>query len=55
MHPLGQKLLHALCGQKFLPFGPKTNFFGSIGTKLAASPMSASTALAMAGQRQQGE
>jgi hypothetical protein len=34
MHPLGQKLLHALCGQKFLPFGPKTNFFGSIGTKL---------------------
>ena len=30
MDPLGQKLLHALCGQKFLPFGPKTDFFNSI-------------------------
>jgi hypothetical protein len=33
MCPLGQKLLHALCGQKFLPFGPNTDFFNSIGTK----------------------
>jgi len=32
MHPLGQKLLHALYGQKFLPFGPKADFFNSIGT-----------------------
>ena len=34
MDPLDQKLLHALCGQKFLPLGPKTDFFNSICHKL---------------------
>jgi hypothetical protein len=37
MDPLDQKLLHALCGQKFLPLGPKTDFFNSIGQQRPVS------------------
>jgi hypothetical protein len=38
MDPLDQKLLHALCGQKFLPLGPKTDFFNSIDLGCVKTP-----------------